>query len=380
VHDLTIPRLNANDDTCRLIEWSLADGAKVGEQDVVAIVETSKAAADLYADVSGILQATVTAGAECRVGDVIGHVFVTEQERQGFLRDCQAARPPHGTAPEAGTLIVTERARELAGSSGITEDRLRALGKRIIQRADVEALLAGERSGSPSMALSERQWAIGEIVSHSHKTVPSAFVSMKVHCDALLAQLREWNAEHGQAVGIPEAAIRILAGLRASFPAFFGRLQGNRRLSLPGSETNIGITVDVGTGLFVPVVKDAGSLSVSQIADRLTEFRVTALRDSFRAEDLSGGHLSVSLHTDTDVLSAIPLILVPQVCMVSLPSVQTELVLDQGDTPGNPGRIRQRGFLAIGLAYDHRVINGRDAVAFLKAFKAAAERPESVAL
>ena len=379
MHNLTIPRLNSNDDTCRLVDWSFADGAKVGEGDVVAVVETSKAATELCADAAGILQTIVPVGAECEVGDVIGHVFATEQERQDFLRD---HGPSGASGPEAEPLVLTEPARKLAEASGITEDQLRTLGSRIIQRADVQALVAAAAADAPSpLSLSERQQAVARVVSRSHRTVPSAFAVMKVHCDALLARLREWNAEHNQAVGIPEATIRILAGLRDRFPVFFSLLQEDGRLAPPDPETNIGITVDVGTGLFVPVVKDAGSLGAGQIADRLTEFRVAALRDSFRIEDLGGGQLSVSLHNDTDVLGAIPIILAPQVCMLSLPSVQTELVLDApAGAPGEPDRIRQRGYLAVGLVYDHRAINGREAVEFLKAFKTAVERPEGVVL
>lgn len=378
MEELIVPRTNGNEDVCRLVEWPFADGAKVGENDVVAVVETAKAATDLFPQTSGIVQSAVPVGAQCRVGDVIGYVFGTESERQDWLRD-RASAPAipaqAGPETEAGP-VITGPARELAAAAGIAEDRLRSLDKRIIRRSDVEALVVQEGSASASMPIPERQRAVGRVVSHSHRTVPSAFLVMKVHCDGLLARLHDWNAAHESAVGIPEAAIRILAGLRERHPVFFGLLEEEDRLTLPDAETNIGITIDVGTGLFVPVVRDAASLTARQIADRLTEFRLAALRDNFQSEDLSGGHLSISLHTDTDVLSAVPIILAPQVSMLSLPSVQTELVEDETD----PGRVRRRAYLAVGLAYDHRVVNGREAMEFLKAFKAAVERPDEVAL
>lgn len=378
MRELIVPRINGNDDTCRLVEWAFADGAKVDENDTVAVVETAKAATDLCPDTSGIVQSLVPVGAECRVGDVIGYIFGTESERQDWLRD-RGPVPAAPTGPEPaphGAPVITEPARELAAEAGLDEDRLRALDKRIIRRSDVEALIAEEGSARASVPISERQRAVGRVVSRSHRTVPSAFVVMKVHCDALLARLHDWNAAHDAAVGIPEAAIRILAGLRERHPAFFGLLEEDDRLTLSGAETNIGITIDVGTGLFVPVVRNAAALTASQIADRLTEFRLAALRDSFRTEDLSGGQISISLHTETDVLAAVPIILAPQISMLSLPSVQTELVEDEAD----PGRVRRRVYLAVGLAYDHRVVNGREAMEFLKAFKAVVERPEEVVL
>ncbi|WP_327044005.1 2-oxo acid dehydrogenase subunit E2 [Microbispora sp. NBC_01189] len=405
---LEVPRLNSNDDTCRLVEWTRADGTEVEETAVVAVVETSKAAADIHSEITGILHAAVPAGAECRVGEVIGYVFADERERLDYLAgQGGSGRPETGGTRvdgEGGTFVLTEPARRLSEEAGLTTAQLRSLGKRIVQRADVEALAArmaarvaarAEPSPEPSpepssepaprsvprpvptgpsgASLSPRQQAIARVVTRSHQSVPAAFLVMKVYCDALLGHLREWNAANGTAAGVPEAAIRILAGLRPAFPVFFSRLEDGHRLRPPGGRTDIGVTVDVGTGLFVPLVEDAGARGLGEIADRVMELRVAALRDSFRAADLAEGHLSVSLNSDPDVLAAIPLILPPQVCMVSIPSVQTELVLDD-----ETGRVGRRAYLAAGLAYDHRVINGRDAAEFMTAFKAAMERPQEV--
>jgi pyruvate/2-oxoglutarate dehydrogenase complex dihydrolipoamide acyltransferase (E2) component len=224
-----------------------------------------------------------------------------------------------------------------------------------------------------SLALSPRQRAVGAVVTRSHRTVPDAFVAVAVPCDGLLERLRASNAEHAGSVGLPEAVLKALAGLRPAFPAFFGWLDGEDRLRLPGPETDIGITIDVGTGLFVPVVRDAGALGLLELADRLAEFRYKAMRQSFQDSDLAGGQLSVSLAMDADVLVSVPIIQSPQVCMISLAAVRTEVVLDEHDRPG------RRRHLTVGLAYDHRVINGREAVQFLAALRSAL-RPEELGL
>src|SRR5215471_1751445 len=170
---LEVPRLNSNDDTCQLVEWICADGARVGAQAVVAVVETSKAAADVCSGAAGILQTTVPVGTECRVGEVIDYVFASERERQDFLRlherggaesggaeGGDAARgPAHHDGSDAGPLVLTEPARRRSESAGLTEAQLRSLGKRIIQRADIEPLLA-HTDPNPSRSLSARQQAI----------------------------------------------------------------------------------------------------------------------------------------------------------------------------------------------------------------------------
>ena len=142
----------------------------------------------------------------------------------------------------------------------------------------------------------------------------------------------------------------------------------------PGETTDVGVTVDVGTGLFVPVVRNAAAIGLGDVADQLMDFRVKAMRKAFHEDDLAGGQITLSLNTDNDVLWAVPIILPPQVCIVSLGSVQPELTL------GEDGQPRQRSCCTVGMTYDHRVINGQDAVEFLTAFKQAVERPLKEAL
>ena len=78
---------------------------------------------------------------------------------------------------------------------------------------------------------------------------------------------------------------------------------------------------------------------------------------------MSGGHLTISLHTDRDVLVAIPIIFPTQTCMLSLCSEQDELYL-RAD-----GSVGMRHYLTLGAAYDHRVINGAEAARFLQEIK-----------
>ncbi|MFI0942879.1 2-oxo acid dehydrogenase subunit E2 [Streptomyces sp. NPDC021020] len=378
MHVVEIPRLNSNDDTCRLVEWTGGDGDRVEDEATVAVVETSKAASDICSEAAGILHTVAAVGAEVRVGEVIGYVFADEDERREFLARNPAppqvpADSPAGDGPADGLPVLTAPARKLSEEAGLTAADLRGIGKRLVQRSDVEALLAAA-GGQRADTLPARQQAVARAVTRAHREVPAAFVVVKVYCDALLDRLAEVNGRDGTAIGVPEAAIAALAGLRERFPLFFTLLEDGERLVPPGERTDIGITVDVGTGLFVPVVTDAGRLGPSGIADRLLEFRIAALRDAFRAEQLTGGQLSVSLHNDADVIAAVPIILAPQVCMLSLPAVQSELHLDAD------GRVAARRHMSVGLAYDHRLVNGRDAVAFLTAFKAALENPQEAGL
>jgi 2-oxoglutarate dehydrogenase E2 component (dihydrolipoamide succinyltransferase) len=336
----------------------------------LAILETSKVVVELVAEDAGILEILRDAGSEYAFGTVVGYLFDDEVQRDAFMAEQQKTKP---TVPsESATLIVTRKARELMEEHSLTDGDLVPLGKQVIKRADVEALLS-QHVVPPvkELMLSRRQQLIAETVSRSHTTIPKAFLLMRVRCDDVLAALKQVVHRELIMIGLPELLVQVTAGLAGRFPFFFGELVDTRRF-VPANEPNIGVTFDVGNGLFIPVIKEARTKSLKQIAEELLSFRVKAFRGVFTQEDLSGSHITITLNTDRDVVMALPMILPTQSCMISLGAPQTELYLDAGQ------QITTRSYVHIGLSYDHRVINGHDAVQFLKAIKSIFEAPEQL--
>jgi 2-oxoglutarate dehydrogenase E2 component (dihydrolipoamide succinyltransferase) len=384
VPDITIPKLNTIDTCYTLVEWLFADGAEVPADSPVAVVETSKTAAELVCAEGGFLYRMAEPPAECEAGAVIGHVFASDAERQAVLRQPTALSPEPG--PGAATpaeFIITKAARELIGRHGITPDDLRQLGKKVIKSADVEALAAsgrrGPASGDPDGTRQPAgsqpagsQRAVAAAVSLSHRTIPAAYCVVKVEADAALAFLRELSQRSAYPIGIPELLVKSIGELHAEFGLFFARLceDGTAVLS---DAPRVGVTVDVGTGLSVPVVTDAQHLPLPDIGGKLATLRVRALRRRLSETDLAGANIALALNDDEGIVAAQPLILPPLVCMLNLCSVQPEVRL------GDAGQVRAGHYFHLGLAYDHRLINGREAALFLRAIKAIAEDPDRMA-
>jgi hypothetical protein len=184
-------------------------------------------------------------------------------------------------------LVLTDAARKLRDSAGVTDEQVRSLGKRLIREADIAALV-----GACLLPVHRRE-------------VTDAFVAVKVRCDELST--------------LDVAA--ILDELKPRFPMFFSALDEQGR-------------------------------PVSPAEDSL---------------------LTVSVNADPDVIFAVPVIRPPQVCVVSIGSVQCELVLDDG-------QVRESRYVTAGLTYDHRVIDGPCAVEFLTAFKSTVEKPAEARL
>lgn len=367
--EIAVPKLNNNDESYTLVDWLFDDGDLVPDGEDVVTVETSKAAEDLPCPQGGILHRLVAVSQECRPGEIIGRLFATEADRQNYLAEPAKPAAKPTAEPDAG-LVVTEAARTLARQHGIDEDQLRALGKTIIKSSDVQALLAAETPQPAAQGLDRTQQAIAAVVSKAHREIPAAFTVFKVAVDAVLELATVETERAGYPVGVPEFVIKAMAGLHEKFPTFFATLTdaGLVAAQAPG----IGVTVDVGKGLFIPVLPDPARRSVADIAETLMDYRIKAMRAAFREQDFAGASIVLSLNNDDGVLFARPIIFPGQVAMVSLGAVMDELTLTE------TGEVARRRVAHLGLTYDHRVINGRDAVLFGKQLSALLADPATL--
>lgn len=363
MHEITVPQVNSNDEAYILVEWLAPDGAELPPDSPVAVLETSKTAEELAAEAGGFLQQQVAAGAECRVGTVIGRLFPTEQARTEYL--ATASRVPAGDARPAGDVVITKAAAAAARELGVGEDELAALGKKVIKRQDVEALAT--RAGVTEIRLSAAQQAVAEVVTRSHQSIPAAFLAVRVPADAAFALRTELPD-----VGLPELLVKAVAGLRDRFPLCFGSYRGDGTVSVTAG-AHVGLTLDLGRGLYVPVVKNADDRSLTEIADVLADLRISALRGSFRDADLSGGNITISLSNDPETVMAKPIIFPGQSCVLCLCGTQQEVYLTSAR------QIEVRYVATLGIAYDHRVINGREASEFLHELTRILAEPRSLA-
>ncbi|MEV4140097.1 2-oxo acid dehydrogenase subunit E2 [Dactylosporangium sp. NPDC049742] len=358
--EIRVPQLNANDVTYTLVEWLVEPGGPVAAGDPVATVETSKAAEELPSPADGVVQHLLAAGAECAVGAVIGRVA--------------PALPAHTAA--AATVqdeqIITEPARRLIAERGIDPALVRALDTRVVRTADLAALLPPDpvASSAPAgaQALPPVQQAVVAVVTESHRSIPAAFVAVKVHLDNAIRRGQLLTREHKRMIGMPELLIAAIGAQLARHPGCFGAFEPPHHVR-PAATADVGVTMDVGRGLHVPVVRDAAAAGIREIAERLMALRMTALRGTFRAGDLTGATIMLALHTDDDVTVAVPIVQPGTVCALSLAGRTTELDLDDA------GTVVRRTVVQLGVAYDHRVVNGREAVELLRDLRDALQQP-----
>ena len=176
------------------------------------------------------------------------------------------------------------------------------------------------------MIPSEAQQSIARVVSRSRTTIPDSLLVKKIAVDAALAALADFGHANKVLLALPDLLAWIVARLAGEFPFFYGELRDDLRF-VPSAAGNIGVTFDLGQGLFIPVLRDAASKSLVEIAKALMVFRVRAMRGKFNADELRGGDLTISLNMDADIVFVQPVILPPQTCMLAVGAALPEVVL-----------------------------------------------------
>ncbi|MFD6910526.1 2-oxo acid dehydrogenase subunit E2 [Streptomyces virginiae] len=390
MRELLLPKFNNNDEGCVLVDWAVEDGDEVFADEVVAEVETAKALEELVADVDGVLHRLVEVGAQCEFGRPVGLLFDSHQERDDYLANLASADV--GTAPEGEDEdhdggpepILSDAARTLAQDHGIRSEQLRSLGKRVVKASDVQRLIdqgvmdqgaesaaavaAGAAADAAAVvSLSTRQRAVAAVVSEAHRTIPAAFAAIAVDLTAFRA-----TRGGGAPYGLVELLVKAMAARQADFPLFFATPGADHTLVL-ASDANVGVTIDVGTGLFIPVLRDAARRPIGDLADDLMDFRVSALRQNFRGDAFADEAITLSLHNDPDIILAAPIVHPGRTCVVTLCAERSEVALAEDGTPFT------RPVTTVAVTYDHRYLNGRDAVRFLTAVKQDLESADAIA-
>ncbi|WP_155350234.1 2-oxo acid dehydrogenase subunit E2 [Acrocarpospora pleiomorpha] len=274
----------------------------------------------------------------------------------------RSAGSPSATQPP----LITVPAQALLDELGIPVERVYSLGLSVIRRADVERL-AAENVPTATYELPKVQRAVAKAVQLSHATIPAAYTVMAMDLDDTLDLAARLTREVRRPVGLAELFVLAVARLHATFPMFFATLADDRTARL-SEAPNIGVTVDTGEGLYVPVIHNAADRTLKEVATRLMEFRLASTTGDFRESDLANGNIAVTLHHDADVSLAIPFIFPGHACALAITAPQPVLTL-------NDDTLTTKKVANIGLAYDHRLINGREAALFLRALKDTIHEP-----
>lgn len=181
----------------------------------------------------------------------------------------------------------------------------------------------------------------------------------------------EFVKRHGVKLGFTSFFVKAVIGALKAFPRLNAEIQGDEMVLK--HYFDIGIAVGAEDGLVVPVIRDADRLSFAAIETEVRDFAIKSREGSLSLEDLRGGSFTITNGGIFGSMLSTPILNPPQVGILGLHNIQERPVV-------RDGQIVIRSMMYVALSYDHRIVDGREAVQFLVRVKELMEDPEALLL
>ena len=402
---IVVPDLGDSVLEATVIKWVKQKGDAVRTGETVVELETEKANFEVPATASGVIsEIGKVEGDEVKVGEPLGAIDESAKpaaqkkpEEQPEEQKEQAAAPAE-TASADGTRS-TPVARNVARNENIDLSLVKPADGSRITKDDVEKAAArGQAPAAPAgataqpapgsdifpslSALSRREERVK--MTPRRKTIArrmleaqrdaailSTFNEVDMSAVMSLRKKRKdsFKEKHGVSLGMSSFFIKAAVGALKAFPQVNSEIQGDEIVYKHFYD--IGVAIGASTGLVVPVVREADSKSFAEIEKEVRQFAEKAEDGKLKIEDLAGGSFSITNGGIFGSMLSTPILNPPQVGILGLHAIKERPVVIDGEVV-----IRPIMFLA--LSYDHRVVDGREAVQFLVRLKELVEDPESL--
>jgi pyruvate dehydrogenase E2 component (dihydrolipoamide acetyltransferase) len=278
--------------------------------------------------------------------------------------------PTPGRAPQV-LPAISPRAKRIANEINVDWTQLRGSGKTVrIREQDVRAA-SSLSSGPNTVPLTMTRKAIASRMKHSLEQTAPVTITTKAAATALVSlrsQLKSMasSSNDSPTPSFSDIVIKLVAKCLKRHPVVYAQWTGPE-LTQPSS-INIGFAVDTEAGLLVPVIDDVPSLSLEQVASVSRGLIEKARSRSLSTTEMSGGVFSVSNLGAYGIDSFTPIINCPETAILGLGAIRREPVVDATN------QIVARDQITLSLTFDHRVIDGAPAAAFLQTVCAAIEK------
>jgi 2-oxoglutarate dehydrogenase E2 component (dihydrolipoamide succinyltransferase) len=405
--EIKVPDLGESITAVEIGEWLVEVGDAIHRDDPLVAIESEKATVELPAEQGGVVVEIVKQrGEAAEIGDVIGRID-TEKAAVG-KDDGKPSSQPEEEPGDSGKKIMPSAARVLAqnqipanqvsptgpGKRILKEDAVRAAEKTAGSRTgERKSKMPVEKPGNVSPAgpppAMEGEEAGGEFhvpMSLLRRTLAARLLEAKqsmamlttfneVDMSAVKLLRSELGGEFAEKYGIRLGFMSFfvkaaVAGLK-DFPMVNARIDGDSIVYWKSCD--IGVAIGGGKGLVVPVIRSAERLNFAQIERQIADFGQKAKENTLSLAELKGGTFTISNGGVYGSMLSTPIVNPPQSAILGLHAIKDRPVAVDGE-------VRIRPIMYLALSYDHRLIDGREAVSFLKSIKERIERPEKILL
>ena len=413
--NIVVPHLGDSVIEATIIKWTKQQGDNVRFGETVVELETEKANFEVAAEVTGILASIAKkADEDVEVGDILGTIEVSERKK-----DTEKTAKKTETAPEPPTeeipqkkqqeeepqVRVTPVARNIAEQNEVDLSQVAPAGNRITKE-DVERHIESERPQEripqevpseekipetpvspelfPSlsqltanrerrMKMSRRRRTIARRLVEAQQTaaILSTFneIDMSKVMELRSRKKEAFKEKYGVGIGFSSFFIKAAIGALKLFPEINAEIQGDEIIYK--DYYDIGVAVGAEGGLVVPVIREADRKTFAQIEKEVKELAAKANANTLSLDEIFGGTFTITNGGVYGSLMSTPILNPPQVAILGLHKIEERPVAVNGD-------IVIRPMMYTALSYDHRIVDGKEAVQFLASVKELIEDPEAL--
>ncbi len=403
--EVKIPQLSESVSEATLLAWHKKEGEAVARDENLIDIETDKVVMELPCPADGVLVRIIKSEKDLVTsGEVIAQIDTEAKASVASAPRAAAPAPAPAPAPKpapaASGAPVMPAARKIAAEKGVDTAAIAGTGRDgrvtkgdVLQAAsapapaarpashpvsaalpqppapvDLDAMLANRPEQRVPMSRLRARIAERLVQSQSTAAILTTFneVNMQPVMDMRRKYQERFEKEHGVKLGFMSFFVKAVVAALKKYPVVNASVDGNDIVY--HGYFDIGIAVGSPRGLVVPILRDCDQLSFSGIEKKISEFGRKAADGKLSIEDLTGGTFSISNGGVFGSMLSTPIINPPQSAILGVHATKDRAVVENGQVV-----VRPMNYFA--LSYDHRIIDGREAVLFLVAVKEALEDP-----
>ncbi|HOY02780.1 2-oxoglutarate dehydrogenase complex dihydrolipoyllysine-residue succinyltransferase [Zoogloea sp.] len=388
--EVKVPQLSESVSEATLVSWHKKEGDAVSRDENLIDIETDKVVLETPAPADGVLVKIVKNGGDSVTsGEIIATIDTEAKAAAGAPAAAAApAAAPAAAAPAAAVSAASPSARKILDEKGIAAADVAGSGRGgRVTKEDAVAAQAKPAAAAPAVAVASGDRAeqrvpmtrlrarIAErlIQSKNENAILTTFNEVNM---APVMALRKQYADkfekaHGVRLGFMGFFVKAAVAALKKFPILNASVDGNDIVY--HGYIDIGIAVGSPRGLVVPILRDADQMSVADIEKKIAEYGQKAKDGKISIEELTGGTFSISNGGVFGSMMSTPIINPPQSAILGIHATKDRAVVENGQVV-----VRPINYLA--MSYDHRIIDGREAVLGLVTMKEALEDPARLLL